>query len=73
LKDKGFIRGGGTRNALTRVADKVGWPVNWWPTLELRLSLNVTRGCQASTSAVEHSSLGTFVYSLSVLRFILIS
>jgi hypothetical protein len=25
---------GGKRNASTRVADKVGWPVNWWPTLD---------------------------------------
>jgi hypothetical protein len=32
LSDRGFIRGG-ARNASTRVAGKVGWPVNWWPTL----------------------------------------
>jgi hypothetical protein len=32
MKDGRFIRGG-TRNASTRVADKVGRPINWWPTL----------------------------------------
>jgi hypothetical protein len=31
---EGFLEGG-TRNASTRVAGKVGWPVNWWPTLVL--------------------------------------
>jgi hypothetical protein len=30
---EGLLEGGGPRNASTRVADKVGWPVNWWPTL----------------------------------------
>ena len=29
---EGLLEGGGM-NASTRVADKVGWPVNWWPTL----------------------------------------
>ena len=31
---EGLLEGGGTRNPSTRVADKVGWPTNWWPTLE---------------------------------------
>jgi hypothetical protein len=30
---EGLLEGGGTRNASTRVADKVGWPANWWPML----------------------------------------
>jgi hypothetical protein len=34
LRGGRFIRGGGRRNASTRVADKVGWPINWWPTLD---------------------------------------
>jgi hypothetical protein len=29
------------RNASTRVADKVGWPVNWWPTLDCLTALVV--------------------------------
>src|SRR4051794_26950370 len=35
---EGLLEGGGTRNASTRVAGKVGWPVNWWPTLLGRCS-----------------------------------
>jgi hypothetical protein len=30
---EGLLEGGGGRKASTRVAGKVVWPVNWWPTL----------------------------------------
>jgi hypothetical protein len=32
---EGLLEGGETRNASTRVAGKVGWPVNWCPMLEI--------------------------------------
>ena len=37
---KGLLEEGGGGNASTRVADKVGWPVNWWPTLGVAILRN---------------------------------
>src|SRR5271154_2844031 len=51
---------GGTRNASTRVAGKVGWPVNWWPTLEGSASDVLPRSSPKSVSWGERGPHGFF-------------
>ena len=57
MKDGRFIREG-TRNASTRVAGKVGWPVNWWPTLGVHYPIVDRKNSVILTEAM-HASLIT--------------